>query len=198
MSETKEVVKSEKIQVTMQDGSVVGFNQKQKIVTEVKLSEEGFGIVFNCRGGQKYSLELENDHKLFVTLAAHGAKQKVGDSAVKCENDDDLALAIERTVNQLIAGQWVERSGDGIARGLADLIEAVRRAKNYEAGSDAAKASAESIKGMSDDTIKTLRSNATVKGHLLAIAQERAAAAQAKALASQSESDLDALEALGL
>lgn len=199
MSEEKvKVAPVTKIAVAMKDGTTVHFNQKQRIVTDTVFNDEGFTQTFSCKNGDKHTLTVNKDSTLFIPLAAHGGKQKVSDAAVKAESDEDVSISIERAISQINKGVWVERSGDGVARGIADVIEAVRRTKNYEIGSEQAKASAESIKAMADDTIKTLRNNMTVKGHLLAIAQERAAAAQQKALAGQSTNDLDALDALGV
>jgi hypothetical protein len=132
-------------------------------------------------------------------LFANGISQKLSDSVVKAGDDpEDIAAAVERTIQQLNDGIWTQRAtSEGLVRGFAELYEAIRRVKNYVVGSAEHAALKTSLLGKSEEELKAYKSNKLIKAVLADIAAEKAAARAAKLATSSDEgSDVDELEGL--
>jgi hypothetical protein len=100
--------------VTMEDGTVVDFAGKRKILKSSSLVDGKVVVRIDFRNGVTRKLTLRED--MLVKYAAHGAEQKLGDSTAGVEDLDDAVLAVEEVIERLNAGEWnVKREGSGIA-----------------------------------------------------------------------------------
>lgn len=128
---------TERFDVVMEDGRTVSFPGKRQIQKTIEIGEDGFSVRFDLRNGKSFSLSSADvPSATQIRLAAHGAAQKVGDEGAGTEDIDDVALAFEKMISRLKAGEWgVERqAGDGFA-GASIVIKAIVMAKK-EAGSE--------------------------------------------------------------
>jgi hypothetical protein len=171
--------------VEMKDGRVLDFGVRGKKKTEITHTATGVKIQFDVINGDSHTVEFEvpdcEATPLLKEIFAYGAVQKISDTGVKAEDADDISLAIQQMIGQLVAGVWTQRtSGEGVARGLADLIEAVRRIKGYEVGSAEADSLKAAMVAKSEDDIKSFKTNPTIKAIVSDIQAEKAAARAAK------------------
>lgn len=117
--------KTEAEKVTMEDGRVVEFAGKRKMLKEVLLSEtEGQypTVRFDFRNGKTRSFTVD---KLIPQFAAHGASQKIGDETAGEDDVDDMVLAVDEIIERLNQGEWaVKREGGGFA-GVSILMRAL-------------------------------------------------------------------------
>lgn len=202
MNAVTEVIKGSKV-VTMTDGRQVDFGVRGKLKKSVEILENGFKVAIDCINGDTHVLEIPNDHSLLLALAAHGASQKITDAITKAEEEEDVSLGVANTIQQLLAGQWSQRTqGESVARGFADFLEAVRRVKvsgnggtGYEVDSPEYATLKKNLLAKSEDEIKSLKANPIVKGLMATIASEKAAARAAK-LNGGAQAEAAALDAL--
>lgn len=115
--------------VTMGDGRVVNFTGKAQLNKEVV--EEGdapVGVRFDFRNGESRYFDLYTT-KLLAQLAAHGAKQKIGDETAGISDVDDMVVAIDAMLERLAKGDWskARAAGDGFS-GASVVIRAVAEA----------------------------------------------------------------------
>ena len=149
--------------------------------------------------GDSHVLDVKPTHPLALQYATHGVGQKIGDSIAKCETDEDINLAVTRSVQQFNDAVWVTRS-EGGTNGLTDLIEAARRIKGLEVGSPEAVTYKTSILGYSEEKLKRMKNNNGIKAILAEIASEKAKARADKLRgvdsAAKDLQDLDDLDSL--
>lgn len=124
---------TEKVQVTLEDGRVVGFGKKQKLIKESTIGEDGsVAVRLDFVNGRVLNFTIPS--VLFARFAAHGAEQKLGD-AIAGENDiDDAVLSVEDLIGRLNAGEWnVTRAAGGFS-GTSILARAIVEAsgKSHE------------------------------------------------------------------
>lgn len=117
----------EVVKVQMEDGREVSFTGKATMLKEVENDVEGqpAAVRFDFRNGAVRRYRFVGS-PLLLQLAAHGAKQKIGDSTVKAEDTDDMVLAVEDMIKRLEAGNFnAERAaGDGFS-GASIVIKAL-------------------------------------------------------------------------
>jgi len=105
---------SEKLAVTMEDGRVVEFGAKQKMLKHGEVDGTFGSVRFDFRNGK--SLVYIIDAGMKTRLAVHGAEQKIGDEAAGIEEIDDCVLAVEAMIARLEKGEWTkERASNGMA-----------------------------------------------------------------------------------
>lgn len=120
--------------VTMEDGRVVEFAGKRKMLKEVVLSEDPNGypsVRFDFRNGKTRLFVVD---KLIPQFAAHGASQKIGDETAGEDDVDDMVLAVDEIISRLtgdpsanppISPEWTaKREGGGFA-GVSVLMRAL-------------------------------------------------------------------------
>lgn len=165
---------AEKIAVTMEDGRIVEFNPKQKMI---KTSSES-------NGNAVCSIDFVNGKTLVFTtpspemlirMAQHGAEQKLGDEIAGIAEIDDCVLAVESLIARLEGGDWgKERTSNGMA-GTSVLIQALVE----QSGKDV-----EDVKAFLKDKTQAqklaLRNNPTIKVIVDRIDAEKLAAKVAK------------------
>ena len=171
--------------VTMKDGREVDFGVRGKLKKEIAVVDGGVTLTIDVKNGDTHSVTLTQDHPLWRELMGYGLSQKITDTVVKADDEDDISLGVERIINQLSNGEWTTRTpGEGLVRGFADLLEAIRRLRNYAEDSAEFAALKATLKAKSDDEIKVLKGNDSVKAIIAVIQSEKAAARAAKLSAS--------------
>ena len=181
--------------VTMKDGREVDFGVRGKLKTDLQLTDTGVKLSLDVANGDTHSIEIGVDHTLAKTLLGYGLKQKITDSVVKADDDEDVSLGVQQIIGQLVSGIWSQRSsGEGIARGFSELLEAIRRVKQYAVGSDEHKTLKTSLLAKSEEELKALRTNGTIKAVIAQIQSEKAAERAARLAGSApAEGSLDDL-----
>lgn len=190
--------------IQMEDGRKVDFGLRGLIKTSTEITGNGHDrnikLTFDVYSGKTYNLELNLDSTLLFELAAYGAKQKVGDSAATTETADDADIAVSRTINQLLAGVWVQRQQASEAKGFTDLFYATLEFKGipaFEADgvtlTEAAQAWKAKLAAKDDASLKAMRNVPQVRA---AIARRVAERAAAKAADSTKPVENDALKDL--
>lgn len=101
--------------ITMDDGRVVEFAGKRKMLKE---------STFPADGSAQVRLDFVNGETRIFTIpesllnkfASHGAEQKLGDEIAGLEDVEDCVIAIDELMDRLGAGQWsVKRESSGMA-----------------------------------------------------------------------------------
>lgn len=114
----------EKIPVTMEDGRVVNFNKKQKLVKTSTIGEDGsitIGLDFNNGAVRSFTVP----ESLIARFAAHGAEQKLGDAIAGEANMDDAVISVDDLIARLSAGEWNITRAAGSFTGTSILIQAL-------------------------------------------------------------------------
>lgn len=116
--------------VKMADGREVEFAGKRKMDKTITVNSET-GVVevrFDFRNGKVLridSSQLERDINLYAL--GHGLSQKCGDNAAGAEDIDDIVLAVEEVITQLVEKKtWsaAREAGDSMA-GAGIVIKAI-------------------------------------------------------------------------
>ena len=155
--------------VTMQDGRVVDFAGKKKLLKDASVTGEGkVQVRLDFRNGETRIFTIPDN--LLNKFAAHGAEQKLGDEIAGLAEIDDCVLAIDELIDRLYNGDWsVKRESSGMA-GTSVLVRAlvehtgktVEQIKAFLAG----KSQAEKV---------ALRNNPKIKPIIERIESEKAA-----------------------
>jgi len=188
MSENQEtavaVAKTSNV-ITMKDGRTVDFGTRGKLKKNIEVTGEGADriatISIDALNGDTHTVVINQTHPLLLELAAHGLSQKVTDSVTKTDDGDDISFGVSNQIAQITAGQWSQRTtGEQVARGFSDLLEAIRRIKGYELESAEAAALKASLAVKSEAEIKNYKNNAQIKQIIATIVAEKATARAAK------------------
>ena len=110
--------------VTMQDGRIVEFAGKRKLLKESIQSAEGkVQVRLDFRNGETRLFTLPDS--LLAKFAAHGAEQKLGDEIAGLNDVEDCVLAVDELIDRLYNGEWsVKREASGMA-GTSVLVRAL-------------------------------------------------------------------------
>lgn len=177
--------------VVMNDGRSVDFGVRGKLKKTIEFVGEGADAVVKISvdviNGDTHTLEFNASHPLLMTLAAHGASQKITDAITKAEDNDDVSLGVASQIQQLLEGKWSQRpAGEGLAKGFSSLLEAIRRVKSakepgqYEIGSENFARLKANLLSKTEEQIKDFKANQTIKALIAEIESEKAAARAAK------------------
>jgi hypothetical protein len=172
--------KTEAEKVTMEDGRVVEFAGKRKMLKESLFTEgEAPKVRFDFRNGKVRVFTVD---KLIPQFAAHGASQKIGDETAGEDDVDDMVLAVDEIIERLNNGEWaVKREGGGFA-GVSVLMLALME----HSGKDEATVKA-FLKPKSHAEKMALRSHPPVKVIVERIEAEKAAKAAGAAKVNAGE-----------
>ena len=118
--------------VTMQDGSIVEFAGKRKLLKSSSVSADGkVSVKMDFRNGPTRVFTVPDT--LLAKFAAHGAEQKLGDEIAGLDDIDDCVLAVDDLIDRLYNGEWgVKREANGmagtsvLARALVELTGKTR------------------------------------------------------------------------
>lgn len=115
---------STKVPVTMSDGRVVEFNQKQKLIKNSTITDKGdIAVRLDFRNGE--TRNFVPPASLIARFAAHGIEQKLGD-AIAGENDiDDAVASVDDLMKRLQNGEWNITRQAGAFSGTSVLIRAL-------------------------------------------------------------------------
>lgn len=111
--------------VTMDDGRVVDFPGKTRLIKTTNKSPEGVLTVrLDFENGETRLATLRPD--MLADFALHGASQKLGDEISGIEEIEDAIEAIDQLIQRLDAGQWntARQPGSGMA-GASVLAKAL-------------------------------------------------------------------------
>jgi len=143
--------------ITMEDGRVVEFAGKRKLLKASSVTPEGKVVVqLDYRNGQTRNFTIPD--AMLQKFAAHGAEQKLGDEIAGLDDVEDCVMATDELIDRLYNGEWgVKREANGmagtsvLARALCELYGKTReQVKAFLVG----KSQAEKV---------ALRNNAKVK-----------------------------------
>jgi hypothetical protein len=110
--------------VTMQDGRVVDFAGKRKLVKEGVSQEDGtLAVRLDFRNGETRLYVLQPS--LINQFALHGALQKYGDETAGETDIDDMVLGTDKLDKRLQAGEWTTKREGGGMSGTSVLIKAL-------------------------------------------------------------------------
>ena len=110
--------------VTMQDGRIVEFAGKRKLLKESLQSPEGkVQVRLDFRNGETRLFTIPDN--MLAKFAAHGAEQKLGDEIAGLTDTDDCVIAVDELIDRLYNGEWgVKRESNGMA-GTSVLVRAL-------------------------------------------------------------------------
>lgn len=146
--------------VTMEDGRIVDFVGKRRMLKESIFAENGHvdHIRLDFRNGQTILFKIPHD--LFHKFAAHGAEQKLGDETAGEDDVDDMYLAVEELVGRLHKGEWsIAREGGGMS-GTSILLKAL---VEHSAGKKTVEQIKEFLKGKTPAEKAALRASSKLK-----------------------------------
>ena len=118
--------------ITMEDGRVVEFAGKRKILKSSTITPEGkVAVRMDFRNGQTRTFTVPDS--LLTKFAAHGAEQKLGDETAGLDDTDDCVFAVDELIDRLYNGEWGQkREANGmagtsvLARALCELTGKTR------------------------------------------------------------------------
>lgn len=109
--------------VTMEDGRVVSFSGKRKLLKESIIDDSGVLVRLDFRNGRVINFIVPSN--LTNQFAAHGAEQKLGDETAGTDDVDDMVLDVESLVKRLEAGEWTQKREGGGMSGTSVLLRAL-------------------------------------------------------------------------
>lgn len=127
MSETENLKES----VQMEDGRVVAFSAKQKVLKESVIQGDSAQVRFDFRNGQVRYFDLSRAD--ITRLACHGAEAKIGDEYAGVTDIDDCVLAVEEMIERLYRHEWAAQRAKGEAKGGSVLMQAIMEVKGLPA-----------------------------------------------------------------
>lgn len=101
--------------VTMDDGRIVDFPGKRRLVKESIIGADGkVQVRLDFVNGETRIFTVPDS--LMARFAAHGAGQKLGDETASLTDVDDMVLAVDELMERLSAGEWsMKRETSGLA-----------------------------------------------------------------------------------
>lgn len=121
------MAKTEYTEVTMDDGRVVEFAGKRRMVKSTTISPDGFEVEtrIDFVNGESRVFKIEANAKLFAQFAAHGIEQKLGDEAAGLEDVEDAVIAVEELIARLEGGEWAQKREKSGLAGAGALLRAL-------------------------------------------------------------------------
>lgn len=117
---------TEKISVTMTDGSTQEFNKKQKLVKTSTIADNGdVSLRLDFANGEFRTIDIPTSSPLYSRFAAHGAEQKLGDAIAGETDINDAVIAVEDLIGRLNNGEWTIARQAGAFSGTSVLIRAL-------------------------------------------------------------------------
>jgi hypothetical protein len=114
--------------VTMDDGRVVDFAGKRKLLKEAKVVDGKVQVRLDFRNGETRLFVIPD--AMLNQFAGHGAEQKLGDETAGLDNVEDAVLAVDELMDRLQAGEWgIRRDAKGLA-GTSILLKALMEVYN--------------------------------------------------------------------
>lgn len=101
--------------VTMEDGRIVEFAGKRKLLKTSTVTPEGkVQVRMDFRNAATRLFTIPDN--MLAKFAAHGAEQKLGDEIAGLDDTDDAVLAVDELIDRLYSGEWgIKREANGMA-----------------------------------------------------------------------------------
>lgn len=110
--------------VTLQDGRVVDFSGKRRMLKESLVTPEGkVQVRLDFRNGETRLFTIPDN--LADKFAAHGAEQKLGDETAGLQDVDDMVMAVDELIDRLYQGEWSQKREAGSMAGASILARAL-------------------------------------------------------------------------
>lgn len=110
--------------VTMEDGRVIDFVGKRKLLKESTVTSGGdVQVRLDFRNGATRLFTIPGT--MLAKFAAHGAEQKLGDEIAGLEVVEDCVLAIDELIDRLYNGEWAQRREASGMAGTSVLLRAL-------------------------------------------------------------------------
>lgn len=110
--------------VTMEDGRVVDFSGKRRMLKESLQNANGeVQVRLDFRNGQTRLFTIPQE--MLAKFAAHGAEQKLGDETAGLTDIDDAVLAVDELIDRLYNGEWSQKRAAGSMAGASILAKAL-------------------------------------------------------------------------
>lgn len=110
--------------VTLDDGRIVEFAGKRKLLKESLVTPEGkVQIRLDFRNGATRLFTIPDN--MTAKFAAHGAEQKLGDEIAGVDDIEDAVLATDELIDRLYNGEWTQRREANGMAGTSVLLKAL-------------------------------------------------------------------------
>ena len=147
--------------IPMEDGSIVNFTGKRKLVKEAEVTSQGTIKLRLCfRNGAVREEIFTPDAETYAKAAAHGYLQKFGDECAGVNDLDDMVQAIDELLVRVNKGEWTSKreGGSGGNSGASILARAL-----VEASGKSAEDIKEFLAGKTQAEKIALRNNPKIK-----------------------------------
>lgn len=159
--------------VTMNDGRIVDFAGKRKLLKESIKDGDKVQVRLDFRNGETRLFTIPDN--LMAKFASHGAEQKLGDEIAGLQDTEDCVLAIDELIERLYNGEWNIKRESGGMSGTSVLVRAL-----IEHTGKTAEAIKEFLKNKTQAEKIALRNNPKVKPIVDRIEAEKAAKSSTK------------------
>lgn len=111
--------------VTMQDGRVVTFVGKRKLLKETLINEEEGSVAVRLDFLNGETRLFPIPAALLLKAAGHGIEQKLGDETAGVSDVDDMVMGVDELIDRLAVGEWsTQRAASGMT-GTSILFKAL-------------------------------------------------------------------------
>ena len=103
--------------ITMEDGSIINFGTRAKLVTTVKVTDTGFTVLFNLISARVISYIYESDvpvPRLLLEMAAFGAASKAKAATSNATDEAGVVDILTTKLAEFQEGIFVSRGSTGI------------------------------------------------------------------------------------
>lgn len=113
-------------QVKMEDGRVVAFAGKRRMLKDTEESETAVTTRFDFVDGSTRAITVDLTDPLALKFLGHGIAQKVGDETAGDETVEDMLIHVDAILERLAKGEWgrERQAGDGFS-GAGVVIRAL-------------------------------------------------------------------------
>lgn len=168
---------TEQVDIAMDDGRIVTFAGKRKLLKSSEVREDGtVAVRMDFRNGRVISFVCPGD--LIGKAAGHGLEQKFGDETAGLDDVEDMVLAVEELAERLTSGEWNTKREAG--NGLSGTSVLVRALVEYLGGKKTVEEVKAYLKPKSQAEKVALRNDPNVKPIVDRIEAEKAARASGK------------------
>lgn len=121
------MAKTEGRKVTMLDGRVVEFGEKQRMDKSYSASGSLVTVAIDFDNGETVQVEVDANTPVGLQALGHGLVQKLGDAAAGANTTADAFESVLEIAQRISKGEWskVREGGTGVAKGASELVEAL-------------------------------------------------------------------------
>lgn len=123
------MAKIENRKITMNNGSVIEFGEKQRMKKAHSVGADGqVTVVIDFDNGESVAVTVSPTSATGLAACGHGLSQKLGDAAAGADNTNDAFESVLEIASRLSNDQWFKVSEGGTAssaKGSSELVEAL-------------------------------------------------------------------------